>query len=192
MIVGILAMGPAAMIAEKKGKYKLILLLGILFLAISYLIIGLSHTYMMFTSGIIIFFIGFNLQEPILQSLASKYAKVHQRGKVLGIFNSFGYFGTFIGGFIGGMLLDVVSLSSVAYGIIVLCIMWAVMVYTLDNPAKTKIAYIHLDDTNHAKHNSLHDIEGVVEWYINDSESLVIVKYDEQITNEEKLREVVK
>jgi len=192
MIVGILAMGPAAMIAEKKGKYKLILLLGILFLAISYLIIGLSHTYMMFTSGIIIFFIGFNLQEPILQSLASKYAKVHQRGKVLGIFNSFGYFGTFIGGFIGGMLLDVVSLSSVAYGIIVLCIMWAVMVYTLDNPAKTKIAYIHLDDTNHAKHNSLHDIEGVVEWYINDTESLVIVKYDEQITNEEKLREVVK
>jgi MFS family permease len=192
MVVGILAMGPAAMIAEKKGKYKLILLLGILFLAIAYLIIGLSSTYMMFASGIIVFFIGFNFQEPILQSLASKYAKVHQRGKVLGIFNSFGYFGTFIGGFVGGMLLDVVSLSSVAYGIILLCIAWAIMVYTLDNPAKSKIAYIHLDDTNHAKHNSLHDIKGVVEWYINDTESLMIVKYDEQITNEEKIREMVK
>jgi len=190
--VGILAMGPAAMIAEKKGKYKLILLLGVLFLAIAYLVIGLSHTYEMFAAGIIIFFIGFNLQEPILQSLASKYAKVHQRGKVLGIFNSFGYFGTFIGGFIGGMLLDVVSLSTVAYGIIVLCIAWAGMVYTLDNPAKTKIAYIHLDDTDHAKHADLHSIEGVVEWYINDTEKLVIVKYDETLTDEEKLREAIK
>ena len=192
MIVGILAMGPAAMIAEKKGKYKLILLLGILFLSIAYLIIGLSHDYKMFATGIIIFFIGFNLQEPILQSLASKYAKVHQRGKVLGIFNSFGYFGTFIGGFVGGMLLDIVSLSSVAYGIILLCIAWAIMVYSLDNPAKTKVAYIHLDDTDHAKHADLHDIKGCIEWYINDTEQLLIAKYDEDLTSEEKLVEAIK
>jgi len=192
MIVGILAMGPAAMIAEKKGKYKLILLLGILFLSIAYLIIGLSHDYKMFATGIIVFFIGFNLQEPILQSLASKYAKVHQRGKVLGIFNSFGYFGTFIGGFVGGMLLDIVSLSSVAYGIILLCIAWAIMVYSLDNPAKTKVAYIHLDDTDHTKHADLHDIKGCIEWYINDTEQLLIAKYDEDLTSEEKLVEAIK
>jgi len=191
MLVGIMAMGPAAMIAEKKGKYKLILLLGILFLAIAYLIIGMSHTYMMFAAGIIVFFIGFNLQEPILQSLASKYAKVHQRGQVLGIFNSFGYFGTFIGGAVGGVLLDIVSLSTIAYGIIILCILWAVMVFTMDNPAKSKIAYIHLDDTNHAKHQDLHTLKGCKEWYINDTEKVVIVKYDEDITNEEDIRKVL-
>jgi len=191
MIVGILAMGPAAMIAEKKGKYKLILILGVAFLSIAYLIIGLSHTYMMFVIGIIIFFIGFNLQEPILQSLASKYAKVHQRGRVLGIFNSFGYFGTFIGGFIGGVLLDLISLNSIAYGIIVLCIAWAIMLFTLDNPAKTKIAYIHIDDTDSAKHQDLHDLKGCKEWYINDTEKLVIVKYDEDEINEEKIREAI-
>ncbi len=192
MVVGILAMGPAAMIAEKKGKFKLILLLGVLFLAISYLIIGMSHTYMAFVIGIIIFFIGFNLQEPILQSLASKYAKVHQRGKVLGIFNSFGYFGTFLGGFVGGMLLDITSLNHIADGIIVLCILWAVMLFTLDNPAKTKIAYIHLDDTDHAKHEDLHQLKGVVEWYINDTEHVVVVKYDERKTDEETIRQTLK
>ena len=191
MIVGILAMGPAAMIAEKKGKYKLILLLGVLFLSIAYLIIGLSHTYMMFATGIIIFFIGFNLQEPILQSLASKYAKVHQRGRVLGIFNSFGYFGTFIGGFIGGVLLDIVSLNSIAYGIIVLCIAWAIMLFTLDNPAKTKIAYIHIDDTDTTKHQDLHELKGCKEWYINDTEKLVIVKYDEEEISEEEIRKAI-
>jgi len=188
MIVGILSMGPAVMLAEKKGKYKLVLLLGILFLAISYLIIGLSHSDTLFMIGVVIFFIGFNLQEPILQSLASKYAKVHQRGKVLGIFNSFGYFGTFIGGFIGGMLLDMVSLKSISFGIIVLCIAWAIMILTLENPAKTKIAYIHIDNTDHAKHQDLHQLEGCKEWYINDTEKLVVVKYNEDITNEEKIR----
>jgi MFS family permease len=188
MIVGILSMGPAVMLAEKKGKYKLVLLLGILFLAISYLIIGLSHSDTIFMIGVVIFFIGFNLQEPILQSLASKYAKVHQRGKVLGIFNSFGYFGTFIGGFIGGMLLDMVSLKSISFGIIVLCIAWAIMILTLENPAKTKIAYIHIDDTDHAKHQDLHQLEGCKEWYINDTEKLVVVKYNEDITNEDKIR----
>lgn len=191
MIVGILAMGPATMIAEKKGKYKLILLLGVLFLSVAYLIIGLSHTYMMFATGIIIFFIGFNLQEPILQSLASKYAKVHQRGRVLGIFNSFGYFGTFIGGFIGGVLLDIVSLNSIAYGIIVLCIAWAIMLFTLDNPAKTKIAYIHIDDTDSTKHQDLYELKGCKEWYINDTEKLVIVKYDEDEISEEEIRKAI-
>jgi len=187
MVVGILAMGPAAMIAEKKGKFKLILLLGIVFLTIAYLIIGISHTYSMFMVGIVVFFIGFNLQEPILQSLASKYAKVHQRGKVLGIFNSFGYFGTFLGGFLGGILLDVTTLSNIAYGIILLCILWAMMIFTLDNPAKTKIAYIHLDNTDHKKHEDLHLLNGVVEWYINDTEHVIIIKYDEREIDEEQI-----
>jgi len=191
MVVGILAMGPAAMIAEKKGKYKLILLLGILFLSIAYLIIGLSESYLMFAVGIVIFFIGFNLQEPILQSLASKYAKVHQRGKVLGIFNSFGYFGTFIGGFIGGMLLDMTSLSTIAYGIILLCVAWAVMVFTLDNPAKSKIAYIHLDETDQHKHQELHGLKGVQEWYINDTEGVVVVKYNEDEIDERTIRQAI-
>ena len=161
--------------------------MGIAFLTIAYLIIGISHTYTVFMIGIVVFFIGFNLQEPILQSLASKYAKVHQRGKVLGIFNSFGYFGTFLGGFVGGILLDTTTLSNIAYSIILLCILWAIMIFTLDNPAKTKIAYIHLDETDHSKHEDLHQLCGVVEWYINDTEHIVVVKYDERETDKEQI-----
>ncbi len=192
MVVGLLTMGPAAVFAEKKGKFKLILLLGIMFLAISYFVIGVSSTYMIFSIGVVLFFVGFNLQEPIMQSLASKYAKIHQRGTVLGIFNSFGYFGTFLGGMIGGMLLDITTLSTISYGIIAICIVWAILIFTLENPALTKMAYIHLDDTNHAKHQDLHTIEGCKEWYINDTENVVVVKYDAQIINEDKIRELIK
>jgi predicted MFS family arabinose efflux permease len=188
MVVGILSMAPAAMIAEKKGKYKAVLLAGIIVLALAYLVIGMSQTYMMFSVGVVIFFVGFNLQEPILQSLVTKYAKIHQRGEVLGIFNSFGYFGTFLGGFVGGMMLDIASLATISYAIIALCIAWAIMVATLENPAKTKITYIHLDDTDHTKHEELHSFDGCSEWYINDSEHLLVVKYDSEVTDEERIQ----
>jgi len=112
MICGVIAMGPAAVIAEKKGKFKEILIIGIIFFAISYLVIGFSSNATIFVVGVVIFFIGFNMHEPIMQSLASKFAKVHQRGLVLGIFNSAGYLGTFLGGMIGGMFYKNVTLST--------------------------------------------------------------------------------
>ncbi len=191
MVVGLATMGPAAVFAEKKGKFKLILLLGILFLAIAYFVIGISSTYMVFSVGVVLFFVGFNLQEPIMQSLASKYAKIHQRGTVLGIFNSFGYFGTFIGGFIGGILLDITTLSVVSYGIIAICFVWAILIFTLENPALTKMVYIHLNDTDHTKHQDLHSIDGCKEWYINDTESLVVVKYDAKVISEDEIRKII-
>ena len=191
MVVGILSMGPAAMIAEKKGKYKAILLVGVGVLALSYLIIGYSSTYMIFSIGVVIFFVGFNLQEPILQSLAVKYAKIHQRGEALGIFNSFGYFGTFLGGSLGGALLDITSLTNISHGVILICILWAVLIITLDNPAKTKLAYIHLSQTDHSKHNELHSLDGCKEWYINDTEHMLVVKYDTDVIDEERIKQVV-
>jgi hypothetical protein len=45
MIFGFLAMGPAAILAEKKGKFREVLVIGILFFAVSYLFIGFSKCY---------------------------------------------------------------------------------------------------------------------------------------------------
>ena len=70
MIFGLLSMAPAAIIAEKKGKFREILALGILFFIISYLVIGFSSSAVVFSIGVVIFFIGFNMHEPIMQSLA--------------------------------------------------------------------------------------------------------------------------
>jgi MFS family permease len=191
MVVGILAMGPSAMIAEKRGKFKAILLIGIVVLALAYFLIGSSSTYQTFGFGVVVFFIGFNIQEPILQSLATKYAKIHQRGEALGIFNSFGYFGTFVGGFVGGMLLDMTSLSSISYGIIIICIIWIMMIITLENPAKTKLAYIHLDETDHSKHNELHTLNGIKEWYINDTEHTLVIKYNIETVNKDEIMKAI-
>lgn len=184
MILGFLAMAPAAILAEKKGKFKEILMIGIVLFAVSYLIIGLSSSALFFVIGVVIFFIGFNMHEPIMQSLATKFAKVHQRGLVLGVFNSFGYFGTFLGGLLGGIFFERVTLSSLVIVIAIVCIIWIILILTMPNPSKKKLAYIPLGDLNEEQTSKIDSLSGVDEWYINNTENLIIVKY-----NDEKLQE---
>ncbi len=191
MIFGILSMAPAAIIAEKKGKFREILALGILFFIISYLLIGFSSSALIFSIGVVIFFIGFNMHEPIMQSLAAKYAKVHQRGTVLGVFNSFGYLGTFVGGILGGIMLDSIDLSSFSIVISVICILWLVLIITMPNPSKTKTIYLNLNEYK-LNQDILNNNNKIDEWYINNSENIVAIKFDEKNTNEDELKSLLK
>lgn len=190
MIAGVIAMGPAAVLAEKKGKFKQILLIGIVFFAISYYLIGNTDSDILFLVGVVIFFIGFNMHEPIMQSLTTRYIKVHEKGKVLGLFNSFGYLGTFIGGFVGGIFLKEIdgsfsqSLHNISMVIVIVCIIWLILIATLPNPMKKKTIYLDLSDKDETKFNSLDTLNGCDEWYINNTEKLIIIKYDQDIVDE--------
>ena len=152
MIAGVSAMGPAAVFAEKRGMFKQILLIGIFFFIVSYYLIGNAESENLSLAGIIIFFIGFNMHEPIMQSLTTKYTKIHEKGKVLGLFNSFGYAGTFVGGFVGGLYLVEVdgsfmeSLHNISFIIVMVSFMWLALIFTLPNPLKKKIIYIDLNN----------------------------------------------
>jgi len=199
MIAGVLAMGPAAVLAEKKGKFKQILLIGIVFFALSYYLIGNATSDTLFLIGVVVFFIGFNMHEPIMQSLTTKYIKVHEKGKVLGVFNSFGYLGTFIGGFVGGIFLIegidgsfTDSLHDISMFIVVISIIWMILIATLPNPLKKKIAYLDLSDKDEKKFNSLDSLNGCDEWYINNTENIIIIKYDAELLSEETLIEHIK
>jgi len=198
MIAGVFAMGPAAMLAEKRGMFKQVLLIGILFFAISYYLIGNATSETLFLAGVIVFFIGFNMHEPIMQSLTTRYTKVHEKGKVLGVFNSFGYFGTFIGGFVGGLYLKEVdgsfmqSLYDISLVIVIVSIAWLALIATLPNPLKKKIAYLKLNETNKSNHNKLDNLNGCDEWYINNTEQIIIDKYDDDITSEDVIKDILK
>ena len=191
MIFGFLAMAPAAIIAEKKGKFREILVIGIAFFAISYLIIGFSANATIFVIGVVIFFIGFNMHEPIMQSLASKFAKVHQRGMVLGVFNSAGYLGTFIGGVLGGMFYEQVTLSTLVVVITVICIIWAFLIIKMPNPSKKKFAYLSLEEF-HLENSGKINIASIDEWYINNTENVIAIKYDNEKISEEEIKALLR
>ncbi len=198
LVAGVLSMGPAAMIAEKKGKFKEVLLVGIFFFALSFYLIGEATTELAFIIGVVVFFIGFNMHEPIMQSLTVKYAKVHEKGTVLGVFNSFGYAGTFIGGMIGGSYLVEVdgsfasSLYDISMFIVVVSIAWFILLLTLPNPTKMSNSYIHIENLDENKYAILDTLAGIDEWYINNTEKLLIVKYNNMLVDEETIKNTLK
>lgn len=191
MLAGVIAMAPAAILAEKKGMFKQVLITGIIFFGVSYYIIGFSDNYILFAIGVVIFFMGFNMHEPIMQSLVTKYAKIYQKGAILGVFNSYGYLGTFIGGFVGGVYFDSVSLQDISYVIIIVSILWIVLIATLPNPLKTKNIYLSLDNLDNSKFNTLHSTKGCIEWYINNNENIIIIKYNDDITTKDEIVKLI-
>lgn len=191
MIFGIFAMGPAAVLAEKKGKFKEILIIGIILFAISYLVIGFSSNATVFVIGVVVFFIGFNMHEPIMQSLAAKFAKVHQRGLVLGIFTSAGYVGTFLGGLLGGAFYESASMDTLVVVIAIVCILWAILIVTMPNPSKKKFIYLSLDEY-HLENSGKLENNAIEEWYINNTENIIAIKYDSDKISEEEVKNLLK
>ncbi|MDR0407449.1 MAG: MFS transporter [Campylobacteraceae bacterium] len=185
MIFGMLAMIPSVIIGEKMKKSKEMLCVGIPFFALAYFFMGHASNELFFVCGTVLFFIGFNIHEPLIQSLASKYAKVKSRGATLGVFNFFGYLGTFCGGVIGGVFLRHYEMSQIFWIVFFTCIIWSFLTLTLKNPAFFQNLYIPLSQTKENYLQYLESAKGIVEWYVSDD--MLIVKFDTQILNKESI-----
>ncbi|ARJ56332.1 MFS transporter [Campylobacter cuniculorum] len=183
MIAGFIAMGFAGSLGEKRGLAKQILLCGVGFFILSYAIFVLAHSLDIFILAVVIFFIGFNLHEPIMQSCASKFCKVNEKGAALGIFNAFGYGGSFLGGMIGGFFLHLDKLELLACILIILSLLWLIALFFLKNPFDFKNFYLSLDTPINL--NDFAQNLGVIDIYKN-SKNLVI-KFDSKLTNKEEL-----
>jgi len=187
MIFGLIAMGPAAVFGEKYNKAKQIFLISIVLFIIAFLLMGFADTDWLFIVGVVSFFIGFNMMEPLVQSLISKYAKVHQKGAALGISNSVAYFMTFLGGTFAGLMLDISSPQMIGMSLAIVGVLWLVWTtLKLSNPAKHSHLFKHVDEVNMEKLEAL-EHEAIAEWYINESENLVVIKYRSDDINEEDL-----
>jgi predicted MFS family arabinose efflux permease len=187
MLFGIFAMGFSAVMGEKKKKPKLVLIIGIVLFALAFSIMAVAHNPFVFILGVIVFFIGFNIHEPLLQSLASKYAKVHQKGTALGVFNTFGYLGTFTGSLWGGHYLKWYGINSIAIVVVITCILWVWLIMSLENPIYTKNLYLDFGKFDEQKLSELNEKEGIVEWYKNENEKILIVKYNSKEIQEESI-----
>lgn len=188
MIFGLIAMGPAAVFGEKHNKAKQIFLVSIVLFITAFLLMGLSTTPTLFIVGVVSFFIGFNMMEPLVQSIISKYAKVHQKGTALGISNTAAYFMTFIGGTFAGFMLDFsdrASLGMSLAGVGAVWLVWTAM--KLSNPIKHAHVYLEQDSVDMKKLTDL-EHDAIAEWYINETEKLVVVKYRKEELSEDELK----
>ncbi|MEA2099594.1 MAG: MFS transporter [Campylobacterota bacterium] len=187
MILGLIAMGPAAVFGEKHNKPKEIFLVSIVLFIGAFLTMGLTTSSTMFIVGVSMFFIAFNMMEPLVQSMITKFAKVHQKGAALGISNSVAYFATFVGGTFTGLMLDISDRELIGVSIAITATIWLLWTLKLQNPTKHSHLYISKDSVDITKLESLEN-EHIAEWYINETENLIVVKYVKSAMQEDELK----
>ena len=187
LVFGVLAMAPAAIMGEKHNKPREIFIASTALFTISFALMALSSGTTMFVVATVIFFIAFNMMEPLLQSMISKVAKVHQKGTAIGMANTFAYIGTFLGAVLAGSMLRGGGDHSSLWIFAMIGIAWFAWTLKMQNPIRHSHLYLNLADVNMEKLNSL-EHDGVAEWYINDTKQLAVVKYQRDAINEENLR----
>lgn len=182
-IFGFLAMGISGAFGEKRGFGKQILLAGVVFFILSYAVFAISKSPAVFIAGVVLFFIGFNMHEPIMQSLASKFAKSSQKGSVLGIFNSIGFFGSFVGGVFGGILMSRYGLSYLAIFVSIIAVVWFVLLLYLTNPNCFVNLYLKKDENIDPQ--KIKNIDGIIDIYeLNDE---FVVKFNKFIIEKDEI-----
>jgi len=190
MFIGLLAMGPAVILGEKRNKPKIVFLLSsALFIVVSVLI-SLNDPQLTLIA-LFIFFIAFNLIEPLIQSMVSKFVKANEKGRALGYTNSFAYIGTFLGGTGAGLFLNSESIHTLGYILVVLSLIWFIWTLLIDNPVPKGNIYLSYSSELEIKlENSSFGF--IDEWYINRTENLIVIKYDISLHSEENLQKQLK
>jgi MFS family permease len=140
-----------------------------------------------FVVGVISFFMAFNMMEPLVQSMISKFAKVHQKGAALGMANGFAYLMTFVGGIAAGLALQYSTKEVLALGLVVISTLWLLWTMKLSNPIRFSHLYLPLETVDQEKLNAL-EHEHIAEWYINETENLAVVKYQKEMMDEETIK----
>ena len=188
VIFGIIAMGPAAVFGEKYNKGKEVFLVSIAFIALSFILMGFSKSLLLFGVGVVFFFIGFNMFEPLLQSFVSKFAKAHQKGAALGVANTFAYIGMGVGATLAGMIFKRFSVEGVAIFVLIVSVFWALWIAKMRNPGLRGTIYLDKEHFDFSKIDALREQKGITDTYINQTEGVMVVKYDKELTTEESIR----
>jgi len=188
MIFGFIAMAPAAIFGEKYGKGKEIFMISVGVIFLGFLAMGFASEAWVFVLGVVLFFIGFNMFEPLLQSFVAKFAKVHQKGAALGVANTFAYTGIFFGGLLAGYLMQHYDRSTLAMVVAGISVLWFIWVATMPSPNNRGNVYLPLDIFDRDKVHALTEHDAIVESYVNETEGIAVVKYDKDLIDEDEVR----
>ncbi|WP_201573088.1 MFS transporter [Psychrobacter nivimaris] len=117
LFIGFAIAIPFIIIAEKKRKMRQVFLGAIALMTAALAILALgSQVGIGIILGLLLYFMGFNLLEATIPSWISKRAPVANKATAMGLNSSSQFFGAFVGGAMGGLLLGQPNL--LAWGIL--------------------------------------------------------------------------
>ena len=138
LIFGFFALPLGAILGEKKGKGKLVFIISAVAITLSLGLFAIGTQYALI-AAVIIFFFGFNMLEPLLQSFVSKVAKASDKATAMSTSNTIQYFGIFLGGSVGGYFLNQGHLQGFLIFSLIVGIIWIFALISMKPIKKFKI-----------------------------------------------------
>ena len=138
-----------------------------------------------------LFFMAFNLLEVILPAFISRIVHAGERGTAMGVYSSCQFFGAFMGGLVGGWLLEMWDMTTLVYVNAVCCVVWFLISLRLNGYENfASVTYeIEPEETRPADEvtKALLSLAGVIEVALVEDERVAYLKVDSATWNEDSL-----
>lgn len=183
LLVSIIFSLPMIIIAEKFRKVKIVFIIAVVLLVFSQGLLGISQfDFYPLMFAFLLFFIGFNFLEAVQPSLIAKYSDVNTKGTAMGVYSSAQFFGIFIGGTVGGLVMQHWGISGVFIFGAIIAILYLVVAISLPKPDFFKSQVIKLGkdflkDINATTRQML-AVDGVKQVAISEDEGIAYIKID--------------
>lgn len=158
MVTSFFAMVPFIIIGEKKRKMKPVLCgaIALLMLAtagLASVAVGLAAAWGL----LFFFFMAFNLLEASLPSLISKEAPAASKGTAMGVYSTSQFMGAFLGGALGGVLLEQFGLAGVLWFMVAVLGIWFLVALTMPSPGYTSSFVLQLQQAVAGHYDEIDD-----------------------------------
>ncbi len=188
---------PMIIIAEKFRKIKTVFVIAVVLLLLSQGLLGINQfSFYPLMISFLIFFIGFNFLEAVQPSLVAKYSDVNNKGTAMGVYSTSQFFGIFVGGVAGGLVLQQWGISGVfIFGAVVAAVLLLVTI-SLPKPDfyKSQILKLKKELLNEIDETTqqLLAIKGVKQAAISLDEGVAYIKIDKLELNETDLDDFIR
>ncbi|MCB1875561.1 MAG: MFS transporter [Chromatiales bacterium] len=183
MLLGLVAMIPMVIMAERQGRMKTVFLGAVGVLVVSQVWMSQAlHSLWAIAVGLWIFFAAFNLLEATLPSLISKTAPPDSKGTAMGVYSSSQFLGAFLGGLMGGGLHGAFGESAVYAFCAGAGLIWLLLASGMRNPKPLKSVLLRVNVSGEGEARSLvsrlTQVSGVAEAVVVAEDGIAYLKVD--------------
>jgi MFS family permease len=191
LLLSVVAMAPLVLMTTRKKRIPNIFLTGIVLLLIGELLFAFgAHSTVWFLLGMVIWFTGFNTLESLMPSLVSRLAPVRNKGAAIGVYNSAEFFGAFLGGALGGLILGIFGTQGVYLMCAGIVLLWLIVMLPASPPRLLDTRVLRFSDlaiTENSITSELSAIEGVEEVITMAPQGVVYLKIDAEVLESDAL-----
>ena len=162
------------------------------------LFVGMNNSisFYWFLAGLIVFFAGFNALEAILPSLASQQVESRNRGTTMALYNTFQFFGVFLGGITGGLVLDNSQVVGVFIFSMLVTFCWLILTLVLPKFGVIRSISVDLSAHNISRRSELIDristLNGVKDVSIVSGEAVAYLEVDDVLYDDAELQQLIR